>query len=798
MPNPHWRIRIDWNDNGTWAETSGAYREDVTPDVLDLDWRWGQPVGSLSSPRRAEPARLHLTLGNEDHRYTPGNARSPLSGNLAAGRRVWAAFAWPLDNFAGADGTDLNGRAVPLGDTAWAKISTGPAGLALTQGRAVATAGTGGAIYTLDFGDADAHLGCIFRRSGNGSSGVALRVANQWDYLRVSFSDAATLLEDVTFGFPSVLRRGDPLVAGRDYFIEIEMHGGSVHLYATDLSNGEMDRKEILDGGGTAGNAAATRHGIWHDGSAAAAADRWDDFGGWRSFFHGALVRISPERDPDLGQVCRVHAEDDLRTLERRPLYNLFSQRLLSSATIASGILTWAGFNPNYRHLDQGQTLVASSPRALWRVSAAAALADLAEEENGRIYVDGRGYFRLEDADHRHSGPHAASRATLRDTAAAGAYFSALEWDEGSEGVENSVIFRYRLAVSQGAQEIWRLRDVPAIPAGESRDFLAESGSYDAVDGIRLPVAVTDYAANSRSRGDGDDLTASMAVTLPHVTGGALASPSDHYVGRGTVVRVTNTHATTTAYITLLKLTANRAYQAPDPTSYRAENAASQAAHGLRAHTVDCRFIDHYEAARVASRRPPGRSPPAPYPPGSHHSRLLRRQPGPHSPPRPVRPYRRGQQQPRHKRRLLHRGNGTESHRPHRPPDRPLAAGGGVVRNTSVGADLCVCPGIGWMTYAVRGAALSPRPMYRREWQTCVSAPAPNRHTGESRYPEIPPDGYLARGPTFPGSGFRRNDDIPRTRLGETEAPPRLPPSPLSLTIPPKLPEPFAPGEAPL
>ena len=601
MPNPLWRIWIDWNNNGTWAETSGGYREDITADVLDLAWRWGQPVDVSNRPRRPRPARLDLTLGNRDRRYTPGNAQSPLSGNLAAGRRVWAALAWPCDGFAGADETDLNGRAVTSGDAAWAKISTGPAGLALSQGRAAPTAGAGGAIYALDFGDPDVHLGFVFRRSGNGSSGVALRVASQWDYLRVSFGSTATLLEDVTFGFPSVIRRGDPLAAGRDYFIEVEMHGGSIHLYATDLTGGDMDRREILDGGGAAGNAAATRHGIWHDGTSAATGDRWDDFGGWRSFFHGALVRISPERDPELGQVCRVRAEDDLRLLERRPLYHLFNRRLLSSSAIANGILTWAGFNSNYRRLDQGQTLVASSPRALWRISAAAALADLAEEENGRIYADGRGYFRLESADHRQSGPHAASRATLRDTSATGAYFSALEWDEGSEGVENSVIFRYRLAVSQGAQEIWRLRDVPAIPAGESRDFLAESGSYDAVDGIRVPVATTDYTANSRSGGDGNDLTASITVTLPHVTGGALAMPSDDYVGRGTVVRVANNHATATAYVTLLKLTANRAYQAPDPTSYQSGNAASQAAHGLRGTTVNCRFIDHYDAARAAA-----------------------------------------------------------------------------------------------------------------------------------------------------------------------------------------------------
>ena len=225
LHRPHWRIWIDWNDNGTWAETSGDYREDITDDVLDLAWRWGQPVASFCDPGVPRPAQLHLTLGNEDRRYTPGNARSPLSGNLAAGRRVWAAFAWPLDNFAGADGTDLDGRAAPVGEGAWSKISTGPAGLALSQGQAVATAGTGGAVYALDFGEADAHLGFIFRRSGNGSSGVALRVADQWDYLRVSFGNTATLLEDVTFGFPSVIRRGDPLVASLTGWAKVTVAG---------------------------------------------------------------------------------------------------------------------------------------------------------------------------------------------------------------------------------------------------------------------------------------------------------------------------------------------------------------------------------------------------------------------------------------------------------------------------------------------------------------------------------------------------------------------------------------------
>ncbi len=601
MTNPFWRVWVDWNGNGTWGESAGNYREDITGDVLELDWKWGQPLLPSGRQRRIEPARLDLTLQNHSLRYTPGNPQSPLAGNLSAGRRIWAAFAYPCDDFAGSDGADLNGRTVPYGDgLAWVKETAGPAGLELSAGQVQPSAGAGGAIYSLDFGEADAHLGLVVRRSSNGQSGIVLRFQSQWDYLRVRFGETGTVLEDVTFGFPSPLRRGDPLAAGVDYFIEIELHGSSVRLYATDLDAGTMDRRQVLDGGGNATNLAATKHGIWHDGTAAATGDRFGNFGGWRSFFCGSLVRISPERDPELGNICRCRARDDLALLGPQPLYNLFNQRNLSSGVMAGSILTWAGFSPNYRRVEGGQTLVATEPRALWRLSVESALRSLADEENGRVYMDGRGYFRLEAAAHRSEAAHASPRATLRDTSAGGAYFSDLVWNQGVDNVENSVTFRYRLGESKGLQEIWRLRDVPAIPAGESRDFLAESAAYEVVDSIRLPSATTDYTANSRPDGTGDGLTGSIVVSLPNVADGGPGASATHR-GRGTVVRVENGHASATAYVTYLRLRADRTYQALEPTSYRADDAASQAANGLREGTVECRFIDNYETARIGA-----------------------------------------------------------------------------------------------------------------------------------------------------------------------------------------------------
>ena len=648
MTKPHWRIWVDWKGNGVWGEKSGVYNEDVTDDVMALRWNWGKSLApartssrassrtsSRASSRdtdRAGAAGLELTLRNHDRKYSPGNATSPLAGNPglvtglvnSTGRKVWAAFAYPYDDFDGGDGSDLSGRTLPVGDgLSWVKETAGSSGLALAGGNRVRPVSGGGeAAYTLDFGEADAHIGFLYNRASNGKSGVVLRYINQWDYLRVRFGDSGTALEDITWGYPTGLRRGDALAAGVNYFIEIELHGSSVRLFATDLDGGTSDRKEILDRQGNAGNLAATRHGLWYggttdgttDGNGDAGADRWGGFGGWRSFFYGALEHIAPVRDPELGDICRLRAKDELERLARTELFNLLSGRNLTSGAIANRILTWSGFSLNHRQIDAGQTLVATEPRALWRIPARSALYDLQEEEDGFSYLDGRGYFRLEAAGHRQGEPHTVPKATFRDTLAGSPYFSQLAWDAGSSSVENAVAFRYRLAENRGLQEIWRLRDVPAIPAGESRDFLAESGSYEVVDGIRPPLAATDYAANSRADGSGTDLTENIGVSLPYASGEALRQAQGErggvrggYQGKGTLVRVANNHASATAYVTLLRLRADQAYQDFEATSYRAEDMAGQGGQvgqngqsrqSGSARSINCRYIDNYAAAR--------------------------------------------------------------------------------------------------------------------------------------------------------------------------------------------------------
>ena len=506
MANPHWRVLVDWDADGVWGESN----EDVTPDIKELHWEWGLDLRR----DRARAALLDLVLRNDGHKYSPPNASSPLTGNLKSGRRVWAQFAYPYDDFTGADGTDLSSRAAPVDSNfTCTKENGGANGLEIfgNQVRAI-TGGASDAIYTLDFGEADAHVGFKYNRATNANGGVVLRFISTSDYLRVRFGNVNTVLEDVTGGTPSNIRSGDPLTAGVNYFVEIEMHGSSIRLFATDLDAGTVARKEILDGAGTAGNTTATRHGLWHDGTANT--DRWDDFGGWRSFFYGLVDSLVPHPDRD-GDYCRLRAYDEMERLSKTLIFNLITGSGVRADAIVDSILSWAGFSVNDRELDNGRTLVATEPRVLWDISAWNALYEVQDEEDGLLYIDGIGFFRMEESGHRNSSPHTTARATFRDTKANSPYFSHLRWDDGSDGVENDITFRYHLEDNQNLQEIWRLRDIPAIPAGATRDFLAESTTYDVVDSIRTPVATTDYTANSQSDGGGTDMTGDLTVTLP-------------------------------------------------------------------------------------------------------------------------------------------------------------------------------------------------------------------------------------------------------------------------------------------
>jgi hypothetical protein len=74
-------VSIDWNHDGDYADTN----ENVTAYVLAAEWRVGRANPDDEMPTEGS---LTLTLNNQDRRFSPDYADSPLYGNLKTGRRI--------------------------------------------------------------------------------------------------------------------------------------------------------------------------------------------------------------------------------------------------------------------------------------------------------------------------------------------------------------------------------------------------------------------------------------------------------------------------------------------------------------------------------------------------------------------------------------------------------------------------------------------------------------------------------------------------------------------------------------
>ena len=189
-------------------------------------------------------------------------------------------------------------------------------------------------------------------------------------------------------------------------------------------------------------------------------------------------------------------------------------------------------------------------------------------------------------------GPHTGTLATVTDTGGGtGPYFSDLVWDDGAGNVENVVFMRIRGYTNHGLRTAWTLAEKPAFRASESRDFLAEGTDYDTLGGQLTPAANTDYRANTKRDGSGDDITAQVSVSYPDTA---------TYNGKGTLVRVA--FGATAGYLTLLRMRTLNAITYDDPVILRADDAASRRAHGDRTRSIEARWTRESDTALAAIR----------------------------------------------------------------------------------------------------------------------------------------------------------------------------------------------------
>ena len=587
MAQAKWLVHVDWNDDGDFPDAN----EDVTSDVLGLTLDHFRDLSS----GHVEAARLELELRNDDHKYSPPNGGSPLSGNLKPGRTVWVRAAYPYDGFTDVAGTQLAAH-TPDFDSgfSWTEnIRNFDIAAGGTGAQTDSTQGNGDCVATVDFGDSDVSFGCNFSRGSDTADhgGLCLRYSNTTNYLYVRVTGTAVELRKVDAGADSqVASAAHTWGTSTEKFLQVVLHGDSIRVFVDDA--------EVLDAS-TSFNNTATKHGLFCDDEA----DHiWKDFGGWASLFFGAVDSIHPR--PRRGaQYCYLRALDEMARLTGVTLYTYATATLPQiSDEILGDMLDYADVAATRRELETGTSLVPDSwSPSIWGVQATDEIHRLQDEEDGFVYVDGHGYWRLEARSHRTSAPHTTARATVKDTDdGTNPYFSELIWDDGADNIENWVVVRIRYAKNDGAQTAWTLQEKPSFSANETKEFLAESKSYDVVVGQLTPVENTDYDANTQQDSSGTDISSELTVTHPNTA---------DFNGKGTLIRVK--FGATAGYLTLLKLLTLNALTFDDPVLVLGEDVTSKSTYGRRIRSIEARWTREAHVAqatvdnRLARRKDP-------------------------------------------------------------------------------------------------------------------------------------------------------------------------------------------------
>lgn len=300
MNEAKWKLLVDWNGYGQFT----GVNDDITQAALELSLRHMRDLKT----EHIDAAQLDVRLANSDHKFSPPNTASSLFGSLKPGRKVWLRAAHPCDEFKGAPGASLSGRAPEFGGSyRWSDAKRGfhiGSGDAQTNG-----AHAGRRIATMDFGLAEVSFGCEFTRGSNATQhgGLALRYSDDDNFLYIRLANDMMQLRKVERGKDTQIA-GAALAwdAGETHFIQVELHGEFIRIF--------VDSKQAL-AARSAFNLTATRHGLHCDGPAD---HRWRQFGGWVSLFFGDLHSIDPQ--PSASQ-CRIRAYDEMRRLEDVTLY---------------------------------------------------------------------------------------------------------------------------------------------------------------------------------------------------------------------------------------------------------------------------------------------------------------------------------------------------------------------------------------------------------------------------------------------------------------------------------------------
>lgn len=216
------------------------------------------------------------------------------------------------------------------------------------------------------------------------------------------------------------------------------------------------------------------------------------------------------------------------------------------------------------RAVDEGQSILDNYAYA--RGPALKAIQEVTENELGALfYTDGAGNAVFEDKAHRWVSPHTVSQATFDERGTP-------TYSETAEDRMKTVVLDYpRFIEGTAGTVLWDLDRVPVmIPANGTVSFEVDYGGGSATDVI-LPVAGTDYLANSQPGGGAVDETSNVLVT------------GWNDWGAGAEITLEN-QQTYPVFLTFLQVRGTPIREASDRTPARANGASGPAIAAVLTH----------------------------------------------------------------------------------------------------------------------------------------------------------------------------------------------------------------------
>ena len=308
----------------------------------------------------------------------------------------------------------------------------------------------------------------------------------------------------------------------------------------------------------------------------------------WRGF----LLRVMPQ--PMLGgdNVAILEAIGPLGQINTDQIA-LAMQTSQRTDLLIGKLLDDAGWPAAARSLDVGRTTITR----YWadRQYPLNAMQQVEAAEAGFLWETNDGKIGFKERRARLAGAALTSQATFSDAAAAARPYNDIREIDPLDSIFNVFEAEVQLYTVGALATLWTLAetgaDSPLIQRnGGSLTFWARFPNPAsvpeawAVDAWTTPVVTTDYTANSASDGTGTNLTSDIAITVSKFANAMK-------------IVVTNNHATTNAYLTLLQARGTPV-NASNPVMVQASNAASQTSYGERLWPARSRFIPDTEEAQ--------------------------------------------------------------------------------------------------------------------------------------------------------------------------------------------------------